>query len=160
MPSLSQIQKFIKYDSKDTSDKQSSDDFQWGVPHPLLQAHFGLLPLQNAFDIMLEIVDIVSMLSCFIPKIHRIIRDEEHEDECHGEHHAIESLVQIDQSHQTACHTAVDRRKSSGRKEIVPIETLILYPIDHQFDKLDDDNHQQWDEYWVKRDMHRALYGG
>jgi len=89
MPSLSQIQKFIKHNSKDASDDQSSYHFKRSVSHPLFEAHYRFLSLQNAFDIMFESIDIMCMFSCFISQVHRIIRNQEHEHERHGEHHTI-----------------------------------------------------------------------
>ena len=160
MPSLSHIQKCIKYISKKTSSEQSSYYFKWCMSHPLLEAHLRFLSLENTFNIVLEIVDVVSMFAGLKSEIHGIIRNQKHKHKRHSKQNTIEALVQIDQSNQTTRHATMYRRKPSGCKKIIPLKTLIFYPVNHQFRKLDDKNHQQRNINGIKDKVHGDFFEG
>lgn len=160
MPScrLRQINKFIQQKCQNTAKYQSSNHFPWRMSHPFFQKYFRFLFLQDTLYFMPQCIDILCMFTGLIPQIHGVIRDEKHKDKRHSKKDTIESLIQIDKRDQTTRHTAMYRRKSSGSKKIFSIKMLVLSSIDHQFDKLDDNDHQKRYKYWIEWNMHKMIY--
>lgn len=111
---------------------------------PFCQRH--LLFFQHALQFRPQIIDIVRMLACFIPQIHRVIREQDAESERYRKCYAGKSFMQSHQHRHTARQSAVKGRESARGKDVSEIKTLVSDDVDNHFENLYDDTHDDDDE--------------